>query len=381
MTEGLELNEMLKKLVKLIDNTVSNLDLCNDNNTIPHFTDGLVNEIHLCTERIKQLNEEVGKGNITLEMARIDIDHWLDEKTWYNAKKLYKDCNFPEGLAAHERLREALKLMQENFGKLNYNLLDAPKECYARFFKLCHSKAGAEKARRDFKEFKSEYLYKDDLLRSYQHYLQKIIYILYERDFLRYDQCPLEKPHGHKFKFQFDLISSEAKESPETIRFCISVNHYLIMPDKYTVYLDTEKLGKYLLSNYLNLSDYDKFSISYLEEALNLYNPNMKEVLCQIAEQNDEKEMNILKQPAAMVLWEKLQKARYIDQSLQPMPNMSNTQLAIIADEFCAKLGIKAKWTYFEKLWNKKNMRGYNSRSLDQENSFLFREEIRQILG
>ena len=107
----------------------------------------------------------------------------------------------------------------------------------------------------------------------------------------------------------------------------------------------------------------------------------MKEVLCQIAEQNDEKEMNILKQPAAMVLWEKLQKARYIDQSLQPMPNMSNTQLAIIADEFCAKLGIKAKWTYFEKLWNKKNMRGYNSRSLDQENSFLFREEIRQILG
>ncbi len=381
MTEGLELNEMLKKLVKLIENTVPNLDFCNDNNTIPHFTDGLVNEINLCTERITQLNEEVGKGNITLEMARIDMDHWLDEKTWYYAKKLFKACNFPEGLAAHERLRESFKQLQVSFGKLNYNLLNAPKKCYQQFFKLCHSKAGAEQAGRDFMKFKNEYLYKDDLQRSYQHYLQKIIYIFYERDFLRYDQCPLENTQDHKFKFEFDLISREAKESPETIRFCISVNHFLIMPDKYTVYLDTEKLGKYLLSNYLNLSDYDKFSISYLEEALRLYNQMMKEVLSQVAEQNDDKEMNILKQPAAMVLWEKLQKAGIVDEHLMPTGKMSNTQLTIVAVEVCALLNLKFKWKWFEKLWNKKNLRGYNSRSLNQENSFLFREEIRQILN
>lgn len=283
-----EVKNKLSNLQKLIDNIASNLDLCNNNTTIPHFTDGLVNEIHHCTKDINRLDEEVKKGNITKEMARIDINYWMNEKIWEAAKKLYDAKNYPEGSVAHERLREALKLMQESLGGLKYNLLDAPKECYLRFFKQCYVEAGLQQARLDFKDFMANYLCKDDLLQSYQHYLQKILYIFYQRDFLRYDFCPLQNPRGYKFNFDFDLISSEVKESSETIRFCKRVNHYLIMPDKYTVHLNTEKLGKYLFDNYVHLTKRDFISISYLDEGLKLYNPRMKEVVLQVSELNDQ---------------------------------------------------------------------------------------------
>ena len=73
----------------------------------------------------------------------------------------------------------------------------------------------------------------------------------------------------------------------------------MIMPDKYTVLLDTGKVGKYLFDNYVHLTKNDFFSISYLDEGLELYNPPMKEVVLQEAVLNDEKEMSSLEQSAA----------------------------------------------------------------------------------
>ena len=224
-------------------------------------------------------------------------------------------------------------------------------------------------------------MYKDDLLRSMLYYQQKIIYIFYEKDILRYDDCPLQDPHSRKFKFDFELLCNEAEETFATIKFCRCMNHYLIMPDKYTIHLNTAKLGKYLFEYYPNFTYDDFFAIAFLEEALNLYNQKMKEYGFLDAEQNDETETNILKQPAAMELWEKLQKAGYVNEHLKPLPDISNTQQAIIADEFCRFLMIKTKWTLFEDLWETKNLRTYYNKITYTDYFDDFRKNLKELLA
>ena len=380
MIVKLEPKIQLENFQQLIKSTSSLLEFLSDSSK-EKYTDILVEEIQAIIEKINCLNEEVKKDHITKEMARIDINYWVDNNNWKEAKALHDSTNYPKGSAAHERLREAMRTMQKSLGTLHRSLQQAPTECYQRFYETCFDKEATENVDKDLVYFKVTYMTEENMPQGLVYYLQRVTYRLFERGFLRFALFPLPNSHDRKFEFDFNLLYKEGKESEETKFFCVCLNHYLIMPDKYTVNLNKEKLGKYLFDHYVYLTDYDKYSISYYDVAISRYNHEVEIGGLLDSEQEKDTEKNILLQPAAMVVWEKLQRARYVDQSLHPMPNMSNTQLAIIADEFCAKLGTKAKWTYFEKLWNKKNMRGYYSRSLDQESSFMFRKEIHQILG
>ena len=89
----LQLNKQFENLLMIMKNTTSTLNLCIDNQSKAYFTDGLVNEIHQCTDDINRLIEEVKKGNITKEMARIDINYWVDKNNWKEAKALYDSTN------------------------------------------------------------------------------------------------------------------------------------------------------------------------------------------------------------------------------------------------------------------------------------------------
>ena len=61
----------------------------------------------------------------------------------------------------------------------------------------------------------------------------------------------------------------------------------------------------------------------------------------------------------AMALWEKVQRAGYVDGNFQPL--ISRTQSALLADAMAERLGIREKWKVFEALWNRKYMRSdYN---------------------
>ena len=304
--ENLRMNKMFENLQMVIKITTSALNLCTNNKSKSYYIDGLLNEIHQCINAISQLNEEVKKGNITFEMAQIDMDYWTTESNWWNAKMLYDVLAYSEGSLEYQRLLDAMRLLQKSLGDLNHSFLDAPAESYQHFYDLCHEMEGTTMAQLNFKKFKCKCMYKDDLLRSMLYYQQKIFYIFYERNILRFDDCPLQDPHSRKFKFDFELLSNEAVETPATIKFCRCMNHYLIMPDKYTIHLNTEKLGKYIFEYYLKLTKEDFFAIAYLEEALELYNQKMKEDGFLDVETKDTAEMNILLQPAAMVLWEKL---------------------------------------------------------------------------
>ncbi len=293
------LRKQFENLQMMMKTTTSTLNLCTYNQTKSYFIDGLVYEIHQYVNCIDRLKEEVKQGIITLEMASIDMDYWTNDNNWGDAKSLYDALTCPEDSSKCQRLRDAMELLQKSLGELNHCLLDAPVECYQQFFDLCPQKDGTEDARSNFKRFKCRCMYKDDLLRSMLYFQQKIIYIFYEKDILRFDDCPLQDPHSRKFKFDFELLCNEVEETPATIKFCRCMNHYLIMPDKYTIHLNTAKLGKYLFDYYLKLTYDDFYAIAYLEESLNLYNQKMKDDGFLDIEPTDETEKNILGQPAA----------------------------------------------------------------------------------
>ena len=380
MNEKNDAKFQLENLQQLIKNSLSIIELFKDSSK-EKYTDILVDEIQAIIEKINCLNEEVKKGNITVEMARIDMGYWTNDNNWVDAKTLYEALTCPEDSSKYQRLRDTMELLQKSLGELNHSLLDTPVEYYQQFYNLCREKKGTEEAGLNFKKFKCNCMYKDDLLRSMLFYQQKIIYIFYEMDILRFDDCPLEDPHSRKFKFDFELLSNETQETLATIKFCRCMNHYLIMPDKYTIHLNTAKFGKYIFEYYLKLTYDDFFAIAYLEEALNLYNQKMKEDGFLETEPKDETEKNILLRPAAMVQWKKLQKAEIVDEHLMPSILLSKTQLAIVVELFCASLQIKTTWKPFEELWGMKNLRTYYNKIQYTDFFDDFRKNLKELLA
>ena len=80
----------------------------------------------------------------------------------------------------------------------------------------------------------------------------------------------------------------------------------------------------------------------------------------------------------AMKLWEKVQKAGYVDENYQPL--ISRTMSALLADAMAERLGISEKWKVFEALWNRKNMYRDYYKALNLQQSLDFLDEIKRLL-
>jgi hypothetical protein len=80
----------------------------------------------------------------------------------------------------------------------------------------------------------------------------------------------------------------------------------------------------------------------------------------------------------AMVLWKKAQKAGFVDEHYQPL--ISRTQAAVLAHAMAQILGIKNKWKVFETLWKRKGMYRDYYQALDQKQSLVFQNKIKELL-
>lgn len=86
----------------------------------------------------------------------------------------------------------------------------------------------------------------------------------------------------------------------------------------------------------------------------------------------------VLATPEAMILWQKVQQAGYVDDHFQPL--ISRTQSALLADVMAERLDIKEKWKVFEALWNRKNMYKDLYYALNQKQSLVFQDKLKAIL-
>ena len=87
----------------------------------------------------------------------------------------------------------------------------------------------------------------------------------------------------------------------------------------------------------------------------------------------------VLSTPEAMMLWEKAQRAGYVDDHYLPL--ISRTQSALLADAMAERLGIKEKWKVFETLWNRKYMRSDYNLALTRKRSLDFQDELKRLFG
>ena len=69
--------------------------------------------------------------------------------------------------------------------------------------------------------------------------------------------------------------------------------------------------------------------------------------------------------------------AGLIDEDGQP--TVSRPEAALMANMMAERLSISRKWKVFERLWQRKNMRGDYNTALDQRKSLLFQEKLKNI--
>ena len=80
-----------------------------------------------------------------------------------------------------------------------------------------------------------------------------------------------------------------------------------------------------------------------------------------------------------MALWEKVQRAGYVDENFQPL--ISRTQAALLADAMAERLGIREKWKVFENFWGRKNKYRDYYQALGQQKTLLFQDELKKVLA
>ena len=81
----------------------------------------------------------------------------------------------------------------------------------------------------------------------------------------------------------------------------------------------------------------------------------------------------------AMALWQKTQLAGFVDADYQPL--LSRTQSALLADAMAERLGIKEKWKVFETLWNRKNMYKDYYRAMEQQQTLVFHDRLKELFA
>jgi hypothetical protein len=86
---------------------------------------------------------------------------------------------------------------------------------------------------------------------------------------------------------------------------------------------------------------------------------------------------DVLATDKAMALWQKAQRAGYVDEHYQPL--LSRTQAALLADAMAERLGIKEKWKVFEALWHRKYMYHDYYRAMEQQQSLDFQDTLKRL--
>lgn len=378
MIAYLEQKVMLENLLRQFKNVDVLLDYCQDAAKIM-YAKALKEEIDYNTKHLDLLIHQAERGDITTEMACLDMDYWTDDGLWKALPRLFEPSTYGEEAAANSLL-EAIDGLLARLATLENSLKHVPGCGYERFHGLSTIQGAARAAKRNYEIWKEDFMTDGLVAQELLDKRQSVIYEFYKSGFLRFEQGSKQKQHKeHIFKFDFGALPTEAVDCRETDHFCVCLDRYVTMVNKWSMILKLEKLGRYLFRHFLELRANDHYALTYFEVMLELIEEDLEGMDCTEVAAVEKEQLDGLLVPEAMVLWEKLKKAGYVDQELKPMQNLTNTQLAIIVDEFCGKLHMRAKWTYFERLWHKKNMRGYNNRSLNQENSFVFRNRIQQV--
>lgn len=84
--------------------------------------------------------------------------------------------------------------------------------------------------------------------------------------------------------------------------------------------------------------------------------------------------------PAAMLLWQRAQRHKWVDKDYQPL-HLTRVQVAILAFLMSEALQLTYKWTTFERFWRRRHMRTDYCHALNQGNYGQLLTELKRGLG
>jgi hypothetical protein len=189
-------------------------------------------------------------------------------------------------------------------------------------------------------------------------------------------QVPLSYQEEEWFKKHFDRLF---------VIFCRTVSWQgdVLVPDYNCA-------GLFIFQHWDSLTEKDIQAIFYLDKTLEL----IHEEIVHLPEFSQDSTLSArdgdtaatapalpeaLATPEAMALWQKAQKAGYVDEHYQPL--ISRPEAAVLAFEMAKRLDIEDKWKAFEMLWDRRNMYRDYYTAINQKKSLKFRDEVKAALG
>lgn len=268
---------------------------------------------------------------------------------------------------------EGVSEMVELLKEVKRKTMEASPEFYENFYHRMKAKQDEEATTAAYEEWKmgagrlTFELLKDKQVLTVAEFLKKQIlrYTLIPSKW-EIDEVCLEKVKRH-LPYDYEL--------PDEFEKCCARIRRYISWDGDILKIRYHKYGHYLFQHYYSLSAEERQALFDLDTTLQLIHQDMAEIKTNETTLLPE----VLRTEEAMLLWQKVQQAGYIDNNYQPL--ISRTQAALLADAMAEKLGIRERWIAFEQLWDRKYIRSDYNLALTQQQSLKFQDKLKILFS
>lgn len=331
------------------------------------------------------------RRNVCPEVLGIDLNMMANEAYWMKNYKLEHDMEAMNDMTMKERsiefaykgfkpkttlelyraIKQNVEQMVEMLEEVRRMFMEAPKELYSNFYRSQRDGFDDQKTVARYEQWKREVgvvtldlLIDKQILEVVEFLKKKVLRHIpvpseRERCQVDFEKLQLHLPHGYEL-------------SKELLDCCARFMH-IASKEGDILRINYDCYGKYLHQFFYFLSAEERQALFDLDTTLQLIHQDMAEI-----KPNETTLLpEVLATPEAMLLWQKVQQAGYIDNNYQPL--ISRTQAALLADEMAKRLGIREKWKVFETLWNRRNMYRDYQDALNQRQTLQFSDNLKNL--
>ena len=321
---------------------------------------GLSADIIEVTETLRREVLEVVSHEAVLD-ADVDIDYaTLSEQVLTMELEELED--------ADDAIREQTHLVNESLGALSNMLgqIDGQlrrhhkDEEYARLYeseKRRYMNSGSSgRARQAFEEWKDIEGGQPLLEQITDYRVEKLLH-MFEKGALSAGVEHIQRAKRYPGEIDFELLEVSPKITKSVYHHYAALRRIVDFVDGCLV-VDPVRVGRYFYLNRHeeNAKAHRSAFLNYMYK-IELVQAEYRKLM---AAQDDADESNplpdVLATGVAMKYWKRLQKAGFIDEHYQLLPDTTRKQAMYIADVFSDKLQMRSKWKPFQDLWHINNL-------------------------
>ena len=261
-----------------------------------------------------------------------------------------------EGLDNDGVVNEALEVLNDVLLQIDSQLSRRHKdEEYARLYeaeKRRYMNAGTSKrARQKFDEWKDYVCYGHPQLADIEDYRVEKLLHMFEKGVFATRVAHVQRARRYPDEVDFSQIDDENPLKKSIHKYYFELRRLVDFKDGCLV-VDPVRVGRYFYvsrkepyakSHRTNFLKY-MHKIGLAQEEM----MHVEGIACTLPE--------VLSTSEAMPYWERLQKAGFVDEQYQLLPETTRKQAMYIADVFSDKLQLQTKWKPFQDLWHIKNL-------------------------